>query len=131
MRNLIKKSSIVLCVILLAGCTSKPREVVASLPLVSASQQKPTAEQIPEKYWVQLANTNTTNIIHEKYQITVSPLYISALGLPCRELSITNTDLAESKRIACEVSFMNDKNQQDKAWFLEPQIIESTRYVEL
>jgi hypothetical protein len=131
MRNLIKKSAIVVCAILLAGCTSKPREVVASLPLVSASQQKPTAQEIPEKYWGQLANANTTNLIHEQYQIIVSPLYVSALGSPCRELSITGIEATELRRIACEVSFINDKNQQDKAWFLAPQIIESTRYVEL
>ena len=131
MRNLIKKSSIVLCVILLAGCTSRPREVVASLPLVSASQQKPTAQEIPEKYWSDLANAQTTSIVHEKYQIIASPLYISALGQPCRELSITGINTPETKRVACEISFINDNKQQDKAWFLAPQIIESTRYDEL
>jgi hypothetical protein len=131
MRNLIKKSTIILFAILIAGCTSRPREVVASLPLVSPSQQKPTAQEIPEQYWPDLANAATTSLIHEKYQIIVSPLYVSALGQPCRELSITGLNTPETKRVACEIAFINDDKQQDKAWFLAPQIIESTRYVEL
>ena len=35
------------------------------------------------------------------------------------------------KRIACENHFINENNKQDKAWFLEKVIIESSSYVEL
>lgn len=114
-----------------AGCTSKPREVEASVPLVSLSQEKPNKKEIPTQYWSLLADTKQAFLEHEKYQIQLSALYISALGLPCRELQLIDKENNEEKRIACEISFINKDKKQDKAWFLEEQIIESSSYVEL
>jgi hypothetical protein len=114
-----------------AGCTSKPREVTASIPLVSASQEKPNKKEIPSQYWSFLSDLQQAGFAHDKYQVQLSELYTSALGLVCRELTLTDKDRNEARRTACEISFVNQDNQQDKAWFLEKQIIESRIYVEL
>ena len=146
MLNILKKVSIITSIVFIVGCSHKPREVEASLPLVSSTQAKPNKKEIPSQYWSQLADRNATNIAHDKYDITLMALYTSALGLPCRELilidksnnqtnSVSNTNNGihsnEIKRIACEIAFINKNDEQEKAWFLEKQIIESTSYVEL
>ncbi|PKF62542.1 hypothetical protein CW745_03705 [Psychromonas sp. psych-6C06] len=121
----------VIFVLLLAGCTSKPREVSASIPLVSASQTKPTEKEIPSQYWSLLSNPQQSSLEHEKYKIELEALYISALGTPCRELKITDETENVEKRVACEIPFINANNEADKAWFMEKQIIESSAYIEL
>jgi len=122
---------ITFCFFAISGCTSKPREVTASIPLVSASQEKPNKKELPEQYWTMLADSRQTQLAHDKYTIHLSELYISALGFSCRELMLIDIDKNEQKRIACEISFLNKDKKQDKAWFLEEQIIESSGYVEL
>ncbi len=108
-----------------------PREVTASVPLVSYSQGKPNKQEIPNKYWSVLSDPQQTHLQHEKYQIKMAKLYVSALDLVCRELIIVDNKNKLEKRIACESSFLNKDNKQNKAWFLEKQIIESSSYVEL
>lgn len=131
MRKIITLFTISVCLTTLAGCTSKPREVTASIPLVSSSQEKPNKKEIPSKYWSSLSNSQQTQFEHEKYQVQLAELYTSALGQVCRELTLTDKEKNEERRTACEISFVNQDNQQDKAWFLEKQIIESRVYVEL
>jgi hypothetical protein len=131
MLNRFTKTSIVLCIVIISGCTSKPREVTASVPLVTASQEKPNKKEIPAKYWSFLSNSQQTQFKHDKYQIQLAELYTSALGQICRELTIIDKEKNEERRTACEISFVNQDNQQDKAWFLEKKIIESRVYVEL
>jgi hypothetical protein len=131
MRNTLTIILFSLCAIALTGCTSKPREVTASIPLVYISQDKPNEKEIPSQYWEFLSDSKKTGFTHDKYQVQLAELYTSALGLPCRELTLTDKNSNEERRIACEISFVNQNNQQDKAWFLEKQIIESHVYVEL
>jgi len=131
MRNILTIIPLGVCAIALAGCTSKPREVTASIPLVSISQDKPNKKEIPSQYWAFLADSQKTDFEHEKYQVQLAELYTSALGLPCRELTLTDKENNEERRTACEITFVNQDNQQEKAWFLEKQIIESRIYVEL
>lgn len=131
MPKLFAKISIALCVLVITGCVSKPREVTASVPLVSVSQEKPDKKEIPAQYWYVLSDAQQINLVHEKYQIKLSELYTSALGVTCRELTITEKEQQMKRRIACEIPFLNTDNIQDKAWFLEKEIIESSSYVDL
>lgn len=137
MLNKLILSSMGLAVLTLSGCTSKPRDVVASVPLVSLSQEKPDKQEIPLKYWNALSDPMRSHVGHDKYTIELNALYISALGQTCRELLITESnedDIAKTKsvrRTACETTFMNKDKTVEKAWFLEQQIIESRLYVEL
>lgn len=131
MRNILTIIPIGVCLITLAGCTSKPREVTASIPLVSTSQEKPNKKEIPSQYWAFLSDSKQTGFAHDKYQVQLAELYTSALGLTCRQLTLIDKENNEERRTACEISFVNQNNQQDKAWFLEKQIIESRNYVEL
>ena len=123
--------SITLCFFLISGCTSKPRKVIASVPLVYISQEKPNKKEIPSQYWGALSDTQQNQLIHKKYKITLSDVYTSALGVTCRELMITEKNKQMKRRIACEIPFLNADNKQDKAWFLEKEIIESSSYVDL
>lgn len=131
MQRTIKTSSLILAALVLFGCSNKPREVSASVPLVTASQKKPNKKEIPNQYWELLADSQTTSLSHNKYQIQLSKLYVSALGLPCRILTIDEANKPSVKRTACEESYLDKDNKKQTAWFLEPQIIESSSYVEL
>lgn len=125
------KASLILCALIVSGCSSKPREVSASLPLVSISQEKPDKQQVPAQYWPSLSDANQTALEHQKYQIQLEELYTSALGNRCRELKIFDKQQTMQKRVACEISFINANNQKETAWFLEKEIIESSAYIEL
>jgi len=131
MPNRFTNTLIILCIVILTGCTSKPREVTASVPLVSYSQEKPNKQEVPSQYWSGLSDPQQTHLQHEKYQIQLANLYVSALNLVCRELIVVDKKNKLEKRIACESFFIDEHNKQNKAWFLEKQIIESSSYVEL
>ncbi|MEL0630284.1 hypothetical protein [Psychromonas aquatilis] len=131
MPNISIKIAVVISTLIIAGCSSRPREVNASLPLVTPTTQTVTGKAIPEKYWSSLSSAGVTTLTHEKYQITLSPLYTSALGNLCRKLTLVDQNKTQMKRIACELSLVNANNQPYKAWFLEKQIIETSSYVEL
>ncbi len=131
MLKIYKKLSVIFCCALIAACASPPREVTASLDLVPKVQQKPNKKEIPTQYWAFLSDAEQTSLPHDNYQVRLAPLYTSALGHLCRELTLKDKQSNEQRRIACEISFVNENNQQDKAWFLEKQIIESRLYVEL
>ena len=127
----IQNISLLLCVLSVVGCASKPREVTASIPLVSFSQDKPDKQLIPVQYWPMLANAQQTTLTHEKYQIQLEQLYTSALGMTCRALTIIDGKNNLDKQVACEVTFINAENKPEKAWFMEKQIVESSGYIEL
>jgi hypothetical protein len=131
MPNIFTIISILLCVYSLTGCSGKPREVRASIPLVSMSKEKPNKKEIPSKYWATLSDSKQRQLKHDEYHIQLTESYISALGLLCRELIITDIENKIKKRVACEIPFINEDNEQDKAWFIEKEIIESSGYVEL
>lgn len=131
MQKIFRNSSIFVCILLLAGCTSKPREVNASVPLVTFSQEKPNKELVPARYWQALSDPSQLVLPHSQYTIYLGELYTSALGEACRELTITDKTQAMKRRIVCETSFLNAQNEQQTAWFLENEIIESTRHFEL
>ncbi len=131
MLKIYKKLSVIFCCVLIAACSSPPREVTASIGLVPEVQQKPNKKEIPAQYWTFLSDASQTTFPHDKYKVKLATLYTSALGQLCRELTLIDQENNLVRRVACEISFVNGNNQQDKAWFLEKQIIESRLYVEL
>lgn len=122
---------IILCLNVIAGCTSKPREVSASIPLVTMSQEKPNKKEIPSKYWAVLSDAKKSSFEHDNYQVKLAALYTSALGMLCRQLTLIDKKNKEERLVACEATYLTPEKQQKKAWFLEKKIIESSIYVEL
>lgn len=123
--------SAVLCTVFISGCSSPPRQVTASVPLVSFSQAKPNKVEIPTMYWSVLSDSKQTSLQHDKYSVKMSDIYMSALGFSCRELVLVDKANKAEKRTACKIPFINENNNADEAWFMEKQIIESSGYVEL
>lgn len=118
-------------VLVLSACTSKPREVYASIPLVTNNEAKPDKKEIPAPFSLKLTNPSTTQLTHGKYSVNVSPLYISALGYPCRKLIFSVQTAEPKRRIACEIPYKDSTNKLVKSWFLENAIIESSNNIDL
>lgn len=123
-----------LSMLTLSACTGKPREVSASIPLVSSSQTKPNKQEVPQQYWSQLSDPVQTQVEHDKYKIKLFDLYTSALGQTCRELQILDKTIESNdveRRTVCETTYKTNNKEVIKSWFLEKKIIESSIYVEL
>ena len=131
MIQFIKKTMIVCGLLAVTACSSGPRVVHASLPLVSYSQERPDKEVVPQQYWSMLADESQSYLPHDQYTITLGAIYSSALGLTCRELVFAEKNQVIKKRIACENHFLNENNKEDKGWFLEKEIFESSNYIEM
>lgn len=114
--NLVKTLSLVTLVTTLSACSSAPRHVQASTPLVTHQASVTSGDAIPAQYWPVLNDTNQSSFTVSSYQIHLSPIYTSALTQRCREFLITSTDsVQQTKRIACQA-------QEDAAWYLTPSI---------
>tara|TARA_Y100001956_G_scaffold5226_1_gene4697 strand:+ start:30222 stop:30599 length:378 start_codon:yes stop_codon:yes gene_type:complete len=112
---------------ILAGCTTKPREVEASLPLVN-SLLLPIGEKIPEQYQSELNNPNFSDLEHNKYTIKVGPIYSSGLGNQCRQLFIEGDGQQGEQRVVCSYT-TNEDNVS--AWYLVPNIVQSATSIQL
>lgn len=112
----------------LVGCSSQPRQVSASLPLVQ-SQPSPIGDKIPTQYRKELEKVTATQIFHPKYKVVVGPFYLSSLGQDCRELSVTLPDGQQILRVACAES--KQYPEQVRAWYLVPNIIQTSSSIQL
>ncbi|WP_394242622.1 hypothetical protein [Vibrio astriarenae] len=121
----------------LLGCTSQPRQVDASLPLVNLNQA-PVGEAIDTKYWSQLDSDMYTSLSHSEFDIQIEPAYLSALGLTCRVLTIQNlTPQTYSldadtpiKRVACKQARQN-QGGVEYGWYLINNTVETSTVVEI
>ena len=111
-------------VLALTACTSKPREVYASIPLVSSNDAKPDQKVLPANFSATLSNPSSTQLTHGQYDVALMPTYVSALGYPCRKLIFSESGAQPKKRIACEITY-KENDKLVKSWFLENAIIES------
>ncbi|MGL6260688.1 hypothetical protein [Vibrio sp. WXL210] len=122
--------------LLLSACSSQPRQVQASLPLVS-EQLAPIGTPISSQYWSSLNIEYATSISHPQYTILAQPSYTSALGITCRTLSIT--PLAELNsisttpitRTACQQTTQDENGKSTTGWFLVQDIVENSSAVEI
>ena len=129
--QIMRKTTMICALLTLSACASGPRTVTASLPLVTASFEKPNKKAVPNQYWAMLADESQSQLNHAQYKITLGAIYNSALGLTCRELVFEDNKQMIKQRVACENHFYNENNKADKGWFLEKEIIESSSYVEM
>ncbi|MGR5269841.1 hypothetical protein ACPV5R_19055 [Vibrio astriarenae] len=116
------------------GCSSQPRLVDASLPLVNLNHA-PVGEAIDAKYWSQLDSDMYTTLTHDDFTIQLEPTYTSALGLTCRVLTITPATSdwsanAPVQRVACKQTRQEGEVQQT-GWYLINDIVESLTVVEI
>ncbi|MGR5340803.1 hypothetical protein ACPV50_12845 [Vibrio astriarenae] len=121
----------------LLGCTSQPRQVDASLPLVNLNQT-PVGEVIDTKYWSQLDSDMYTSLSHSEFDIQLTPSYLSALGLTCRVLTVQNLNSlnrapeAETsvKRVACKQAHQ-ENGKITHGWYLINDTVETSTAVEI
>ena len=128
---IVKKTVLFSTLLLITACSSGPRIVSASLALVTPSMEKPNKKMLPFQYWSLLEDASQLELSHQRYQITLSPLYVSALGVTCRELIFEKNNKEVSKRIACENYFFDNNDKINKGWFLENEIIDTNYSVEM
>ncbi|USD41325.1 hypothetical protein J4N42_00910 [Vibrio sp. SCSIO 43135] len=117
-----------LCALILAGCSSQPRHVEASLPLVAASIES-VGTKVPASYRQDLEDMYKTELIHDKYHISLGPFYISSLGNECRELTIEEPEQGKTTRVVCAEK--KQYEDQIRAWYLVPDIIQSSSSIQL
>ncbi len=116
----IKSVLIVLTALLVTGCSNQPRQVKASLPMVSTNSNL-LGDVVPSDYNDSLSDPEQYTITHDDEQIDLGPLYISALGYNCRELTIHPDKPSRFTRIVCsEIDDGEDDNTSD--WYLTPDI---------
>ncbi len=129
---LLRKWLLLFASVMIVGCSSQPRHVSATLPLVQ-HKSEPVGKSIPAMYRSGLEDSNSTRLQHTRYQILLGPLYTSALGLDCRELAITEPSSGSRSepisRVACSEKKQYD--QQVRAWYLMPNIIQTSTSVKL
>ncbi|TEW52315.1 hypothetical protein [Psychromonas algicola] len=130
-RIILRKTLIMGSLLVLSACSSGPRTVSASLALVTPSMEKPDKIMLPLQYWPLLEDENQSMLSHQRYKIMLSPFYVSALGVTCRELIFEDNNKEVSKRIACENYFIDSNDKMDKGWFLENEIIDTHYSVEM
>lgn len=104
--------------LLLVGCVSQPKEVNASLSLVS--KQEPIGDVIPEKYDSILNDKRQQSIVVEGLTIQTKAFYFSALGNQCRTLQVIK-ETATQTRTAC--LYLDIENENARTWYLIPSII--------
>ncbi|MDR9828554.1 hypothetical protein RCJ22_23500 [Vibrio sp. FNV 38] len=129
-----KTSLVLLSTLVMLGCTSQPRLVDASLPLVNHNQA-PVGKAVETQYWSQLDNDMYTMLAHESFDIQLEPTYTSALGLQCRVLNIWPADSnwtikVPVQRIACKQIQLQD-GTVTSGWYLINDIVESSTVVEI
>lgn len=113
--------------LILSACSSKPRLVTASTPLVMESTQSISGTKIPKNYWFQLDQPFTSELNHPEYKIVLKPPYVSAMGNECRELLITG-HYQSSVRVAC--SHTNTLSEQHE-WYLMPALDSTSSNISL
>jgi len=117
-------------VLTLAACTSKPREVYATIPLVTANEAKPNKQELPPTFVSALSNPAAASLTYNQYNISIAPIYVSALGNSCRQMIFNESNKASKTRIACEIPY-KENDKLVKSWFLEHAITEADNNINL
>lgn len=115
--SIVKRTGVIVSVLLLTACSSAPDHVTASRPLVESVNYSHQTE-VPSEFWSAL-NNNKGNyaFTYNGKTINVDPEYLSALGNFCRPV-IASDNLSKHKRVVC-------KARANESWYLVPDIIHS------
>lgn len=119
---------VVLLVLFTSGCARNVRIVKAEVPLVE-EVVAPVGEKVPAIHIDSLESDSATQLYHSDYKIKLGMAYLSALGRECRVLSISQNDETKVQRVACAYSKLYEK--QTRAWYLVPNIVQSTSSIQL
>lgn len=129
MFNMNKK--LILCCVSLLGltaCSSAPRQVTASVPLVLTAA-KPIGQKLPAKYSAELENSENAQLNHPDYSIQLGPFYTSSLGRDCRDLTIHDQAGDKSLRVVCAEK--QPSSDQSRDWYLIPNIVQHASSIKL
>jgi hypothetical protein len=118
-----------IAVLFLSACSSQPRQVQATIPLVPPKAI--SGQEIGQQHWQALESNETSLIDHQGQRILVGEKFTSALGLTCRKLTVTEDNQPPSERIACAQMTTDEQGQSVSQWFLTKQIVHSATAVEI
>lgn len=133
------KSTSILLLLLLSGCANQPRQVNASIPLVSENNTIP-GRLIAEIHWPQLNKAEAVFIENNDYLIQAEPTYLSALGIKCRVLLLTpkhkanvlsSESHAQIKRVACQAKASSMGTQTREEWYLMNDVVDGSTSIKL
>lgn len=112
----------------LSGCSSQPRQVEATIPLVDASNAA-VGTKLPTQFRNQLEDSQLKALRHKEYTIHVGAFYTSSLGQDCRGLTIYTLEGEKNQRVACTEP--KQYPEQVRAWYLVPNIVQSATSIQL
>ncbi|MBF9001197.1 hypothetical protein [Vibrio nitrifigilis] len=125
--------SIFLSCLFLSGCSSPPRHIEATVPLVESSYSDVDSlgQELPLIFWKHFSVAGTARISEVNYNVFATKSYISALGLLCRNLTIKNINSStHTQRIACTHA-SQDELTALTPWYLTRDIKKPTSDLKL
>ena len=124
MNRLIRKTiPLTATLLILQGCVSAPPEVSASIPLIG-KQVTQEGDYLPKEIQTTISATESGKVIpFNNKKIIVGRKYMSAMGLNCKEVIITDTSSMNYETSIC-------KSKQ--GWFLVPDLMakQTSEYIE-
>ncbi|MBE8232405.1 MAG: hypothetical protein HAW67_01625 [Endozoicomonadaceae bacterium] len=98
--------------LLVSACSSAPREVNASLPLVASSSIN-SQHLVSNGLAAHLSNDDIKHINYKGYEVALSNKYFSALGQLCRKLSFYDNKRKLGNKTFCS---FEEKPNLEKTW---------------
>jgi len=110
--------------LVVVGCSSAPREVDASIALVSHDSPILLGKKVPFSIGKHLGQSVLQTITHKNYTIDISAVYRSALGFNCTTLIFKTQVTKNIAKIACQ-------NKKSDDWMFIKSINNNDKQVEL
>lgn len=107
----------------LQACVSAPPDVHASIPLIS-SQGEQEGEYLSEALQNVMKNRESGEVLSSRSKkILLGRDYVSAMGLNCKVVVITESELMNYETSMC---------QSEKGWFIVPDLMDkqTSEYIE-
>jgi len=130
-KRLIKSFGLLIAVVSLSACVSKPRHVEAETQLVQAQDKYSNVDELPSEYWEALNLPSSRYIEHPKFNIRLGPIYTSALGAECRVAVLSRkqvinfSDYRSQSRVFCSKLINDavrdadaDNESPTKSWYI-------------
>ncbi|MHA2937159.1 hypothetical protein ACXJY6_02575 [Vibrio sp. RC27] len=134
--DVIKSCVLLVLMIFLTACVSKPRQVVAETQLVVGENRYQSMDEVPSDYWEALNLTSSESLDHVNYHIKLGPIYTSALGSECRVAVISRKqtfifgDYRSQTRVFCSTLRVDD-DETIKTWYLVKSLRDTAPDIEL
>ena len=119
-----QRTTMALFCLLLTACSSQPRQVKASLPLIN-NQALIIGEPLSNSLNQRLNNAPPHSVDFDDMSLSFSAVYHSALGYPCRQIQLQQSDLL-TERVVCLVKdgakSLDQYPQSASGWLLMPSV---------